>query len=101
MKHGHTSAYGIGCVIETVTGLVLDLTILSSYYQACSSAEARCGGGGRDTAQYQTWLANHKNCNANYHGTFGGMEVEAAEILWGRSLNRGFRYRTMVSISVD
>ena len=29
MKHGHTSAYGIGCVIDTVTELVLDLTILS------------------------------------------------------------------------
>ena len=95
MKRGHTSAYGIGCVIDTLTGLVLDLTILSSYCQACSCAEARCGG--RDTAQYQTWLANHKNCNANYHGTSGGMEVKAAEILWGRSLNRGFRYTTMVS----
>ena len=95
MKRGHTSAYGIGCVIETVTGLVLDLTILSTYCQACSCAEARCGG--RDTAQYQTWLANHKNCNVNYHGSSGGMEVEAAEILWERSLNRGFRYTTMVS----
>ena len=28
MKRGHNSSYGIGCVIDTVTGLVLDLTVL-------------------------------------------------------------------------
>ena len=93
MKHGHTSAYGIGCVIDTVTGLILDLTVLSSYCQTCSCAEARHGG--RDTAQFQRWLASHANCNKNYGGASGGME--AAEILWGRSLECGFRYRTMVS----
>ena len=43
-KGGRTSAYGIGCVIDTVTGLVLDLAVLSSYCQACSCAEVRCGG---------------------------------------------------------
>ena len=82
-------------MIDTVTGLVLDLTVLSSYCQACSCAEARHGG--RDTAQFQRWLARHANCNKNYDGASGGMEVEAAEILWGRSLERGFRYTTMVS----
>ena len=86
MKRGHTSAYGIGWVIDTVTGLVLDLTILS-----CSCAKARCVG--QDTAQYQTWLANHKNCNANYHGTYGCMAVE---IVWQSFLNSGFRYTTMM-----
>ena len=97
MKRGHTSAYGIGCVIDTVTGLVLDLAVLSSYCQACSCAEARCGD--RDTAQFQAWLARHTDCNRNYHGASGsgGMEVVAAETLWDRSLNRGFRYTTMVS----
>ena len=43
MRRGHTSAYGIGCVIDMVTGLVLDLTVLSSYCQACSCAKARFG----------------------------------------------------------
>ena len=41
MKHGHNSAYGICCVIDTDTGLVLDLTALSSYCQACSCAKGK------------------------------------------------------------
>ena len=95
MKRGHTSAYGIACVIETVTGLVLDLAVLSSYCQACSCARARFGGS--DTAKFQTWLRNHQqDCNKNYDDSAGGMEVRAAETLWARSLDRGFRY-TMVS----
>ena len=53
--------------------------------------------GGRDTAKFQAWLARHTNCNENYDGASGGMEVEAAEILWGRSLDCGFRYTTMMS----
>ena len=36
-------------------------------------------------------------CNCNYQGSSGGMEVQAAEHLWTRSLNRGFRYTTMLS----
>ena len=81
MKRGHTSAYGIGCVIDTVTGLVLDLTMLSSYCQACSCAEARHAG--RGTAQFQRWLTRHANYNKHYDGASDGMEVEAAEILCG------------------
>ena len=95
MKRGHTSAYGIGCVIDTVTGLVLDLTVLSSYCQACSCAKARFGGS--DTAKFQAWLRSHNDCNRNYDGLADGMEVTAAEILWNRSLEKGFRYTTMVS----
>lgn len=39
-KHGHTSLYGIGIVIEVVTGLVVDLEILSKYHE-CISSEYR------------------------------------------------------------
>ena len=96
MKRGHNSAYGIGCVIDTVTGLVLDLTVLSSYCQACSCAKARFGGS--DPAKFHAWFRSHENdCNKNYTGAAGGMEVTAAEIMWGRSEFKGFRYTTMVS----
>ena len=86
----HTSAYGIGCVTDTVTGLALDLAVLSSYCQAWSCAEVRCGGW--DTGQFQTWLAHHTNCNQNYHGTSGsgGMEIQAADMLWDCSLDLWF-----------
>ena len=37
-------------------------------------------------------------CNKNFRGTSGGMEVEAAEILWNRSLERlNLQFTTMVS----
>ena len=65
MKRGHTSAYGIGCVIDTVTGLVQYLTILSSY---CVFLLRRLVQGPRHSL---------------VGGTSGDMEVEAAEILWG------------------
>ena len=38
MRRSHTSAYGIGCLIDTVTGPVLDLTVLSSYCCSCAKA---------------------------------------------------------------
>ena len=34
-KRGHTSLYGIGCVIEIRTGLVIDYEILSKYCHMC------------------------------------------------------------------
>ena len=37
------------------------------------------------------------NGNKNYHGSSGGMGVSAAEQLWWRSTERGFRYTTMLS----
>ena len=52
---------------------------------------------GQDTAQFQTWLAHHTGCHRNYHGPSGsgGMKVTAAK-MWDRSLDRRFRYTTMV-----
>ena len=80
----------------TVTGLVLDLAVLSSYRQACSCAKARFGGS--ETAKFHAWFRSHENdCNKNYTGSAGSMEVTAAEIMWGRMVFKGFRYTTMVS----
>ena len=50
-----------------------------------------------NTLGFKTWMASHIECNKNFRGTSGGMEVEAAEILWNRSLERNLRYTTMVS----
>ena len=95
MKLGHTSAYGIGCILDTVTGFVLDLTALSSYCQACLCAKARFEGA--DVATFQEWHRKHKDCNKNFNGPANGIEATAAEIMWGRSLDSGFQYTTMVS----
>ena len=96
MKRGRRSSYGIGCVIDVVTGLVIDFGIMSLYCQSCAYASKRFGG--RKTKAFQKWQKKHRDCNCNYTGSSGGMEVEAAEMLWNRSLERhNFRYTTMLS----
>lgn len=34
-KRGFTSKYGVGCVIEVVTGLVIDYEVISKYCRVC------------------------------------------------------------------
>ena len=49
MTRGHKSLYGVGCVVEVTTGLVLDLAVLSLYCQRCTYAEKLFGGTQRRT----------------------------------------------------
>ena len=96
MTRGHKSLYGIGCVVDVFTGLVLDMAVLSLYCQRCAYASRRLGG--KATAAFQDWFAVHEDeCQQNYHGSSGGMEKAAAELLWRRSVDRGFRYTTLLS----
>ena len=92
----HTSAYGIGCVIDTMTGLCVDLSVLSSYCQRCSDAQRRFG---KHSPEFEEWFGNNRSeCNRNFDGSAGGMEAAAAEQLWERPVERhGFRYTTIVS----
>jgi len=79
-----------------LTGLVIDFSIFSLYCQSCAYATTRYGG--RDTRDFKAWQETHEGCNCNYSGSSGGMEVEAAEMLWGRSVDRlKFRYTTIRS----
>ncbi|KAK2185093.1 hypothetical protein NP493_246g02075 [Ridgeia piscesae] len=96
LKRGHTSAYGIGCVIDTETGLVLDLAVLSSYCQACSCAEARCGG--QDTAQFQTWLAHHTDCNGT---TMAHLDLVAWSTMVSDGDSRTFKRLTEMKVYGD
>ena len=96
MTRGHKSHNGIGCVVEEITGLVIDLQMVSLYCQRCACASTRHGG--RHTAAFKDWYVTHEpECNQNYEGASGGMEVKAAELLWTRSTNRNFRYTTILS----
>ena len=68
MTHGHNSQYGIGCVVEVVTGLVLNLAVMSLYCQRCAYASTQYGG--KDTDDFKTWFKTHEpECNQNYHGS--------------------------------
>ena len=74
MTRGHKSANGIGCVIDTVTGLCMDMVVLSLYCQRCSYAQRRFGG--RATNEFREWFETHREkCNRNFDGFSGGVEA--------------------------
>lgn len=97
-KRGHMSHYGVGIVIDVLTGLVIDFEVLSTYCATCSNKVKTLN---KDSEAYKEWMQNHKEsgeCEANYSGSAGSMEVAIAEVLWKRSVNVcGMRYVTMLS----
>lgn len=51
-KHWNTkSMYGIGLVIDILTGLVIDYEILSKYYPECVSSKRHLGEHNEDTSK--------------------------------------------------
>ncbi|ESO88659.1 hypothetical protein LOTGIDRAFT_165443 [Lottia gigantea] len=80
--------------IEVITGLVLDFHVVSTFCHACSFAKTKYGSG----IEFEEWYLKHKpHCNINFSGSSNAMEVEAAKVLWSRSLDSGFRYSTLIS----
>lgn len=98
MKRGHTSKYGLGLVIDILTGLVLDFEIMSKYCSICEKTERKM-----DVAsdEYKQWYQSHKDagvCEKNFDGSSNAMEMKAAEILWTRSIRLcNMRYTTLLS----
>ena len=90
-KRGHSSHNGVASVIDLLTGFPLDFEVLSNYCNKCKIAE-----GMPDDAE---WKEKHKaNCPKNFDGTSNAMEVECAERLWKRSVDKNnYRYTTMLS----
>ncbi|GFX85642.1 uncharacterized protein TNCV_2470441 [Trichonephila clavipes] len=95
-KRGHSSLYGIGIVINILTGLIIDYEILSKYCPECTTAKRDLG---ENSAEYSIWYKSHQEeCSENYVGSSNAMEVKAAEILWKRSIkNCGMRYVSILS----
>ena len=80
MTRGHNSQYGIGCVVEVLTGLVIDLQVMSLYCQHCAYAITRHGG--MATMEFKDWFRTHEpECNRNYKGASGNVELEKAECI--------------------
>lgn len=97
-KRGHTSLYGIGCVIDVLTGLVVDYEVMSKYCHSCVRAAADLDA---DSPDFHFWQKGHKesgDCCENFTGSSGAMEVTSAEIMWQRSVAEcGMRYTTLLS----
>ena len=61
MKRGHQSLYGIGGVIDVVTGLVIDTVVLSLYCQRCAYASTWYNGKG-SAAFIGIWWHGGQGC---------------------------------------
>ncbi|GFO27487.1 hypothetical protein PoB_005399200 [Plakobranchus ocellatus] len=98
LTRGHKSMIGIGCVVEVLTGLVLDSHVMSQHCQICATT----GENKRKESPeaYALWLESHNKsgkCSKNFTGTSGMMEVEAAVVLWSRSVEKfHLKYTTFV-----
>ena len=95
-KRGFKSHTGLGIVIDALTGLVLDFEVLSNFCSSCIKQEKSLS-----TEEFEVWQDIHKDvgqCEQNFTGSAGAMEVEAAKRLWARSVETfGLRYTTMLS----
>ncbi|XP_070175236.1 uncharacterized protein [Littorina saxatilis] len=93
-KRGFTSLYGVGVVIDVLTGLVVDFHVMSKYCHACKLQEAQ----NFPAEEMEAWRAAHApKCCRNHHASSKAMEQEAAKVLWGRSVrSHNFRYTEML-----
>ncbi|XP_072143331.1 uncharacterized protein [Dermacentor andersoni] len=90
MTRGHASHIGVGTIIEFYTGLVLDCVVLSNRCHGCTLGPKENDEG------YSEWKENHV-CQKNTDANSSRMEVEAALILFRRSLERNdLRYTCVV-----
>lgn len=71
-KRGHTSLNGIVSAASMDNGKIVDLAIFSKH---CNCPES-------------TKNIHTDKCAANYKGTSGGMEVDGAKEIFGRSLEK-------------
>lgn len=94
MTRGHSSLFGVSCVIDLLTGYALDYQVMSKVCRHCEIAKKDLG----DSAEFSVWYEGHKKeCSINHVGSSNAMELAAAEIIWKRSEKLGFRYTTMLS----
>ncbi|XP_070176989.1 uncharacterized protein [Littorina saxatilis] len=96
-KRGFSSHYGVGVVVDVLTGYVLDFCVKSTYCHTCAMNKEKLEG--MTAAEQLQWKQLHQpDCSINHEGSAKSMERDAALELWGRSVERhNLRYRTMLS----
>ena len=78
--------YGIGAVIDVLTGLVIDYEMLPKYSPECVSAANDIGN---KSAEFAVWQHRHMpNCQKNFDGSSNSMEMSAALIMYERSIEK-------------
>lgn len=85
------------CVIDLLTGFCVDYHVMSKYCRACETTGKRMRQCGENA--YQVWMESHRlECQKNFDGSSGMMEVEGAKTLWLRSAKKyKLRYTILLS----
>ncbi|GFS10199.1 hypothetical protein ElyMa_004802300 [Elysia marginata] len=97
LKKSHKSLIRIGCVIDVLTGLIIDGHVCSLHCRTCAKSGEFVR---RETPQrYRRWREEHiasSECTINFEGSPSMMEVKAVEVLWNRSVEcHEMRYTRM------
>ena len=99
MTRGHSSLVGAGVISDANTGYILDAEVLSQYCQVCVQNNCKYKKQTISLQEFERIQEKHKDsgkCMATFDKSSGEMEAKAAEIMWGRSLNKGLRYVVFV-----
>ncbi|GFU94380.1 uncharacterized protein TNCV_4150671 [Trichonephila clavipes] len=76
----HSSQIGVGCMIELLTGFVMDFQIMSKRCIECGHAKS---GLGENSAEFHVCYDGHiSSCAINHVGSSCAIEQEAALKLW-------------------
>ena len=91
-KRGHSSHYRVGVFVDIASGLILDTHTVSNYCRGFEKAPPS------NSASFTAWNKSHKKSfNKNFDGTSNAMEVEAAAVIFARSVGqRKLIYGTML-----
>ena len=82
LTRGHTSKYGVGCIIYVLTGYVLDYAVLSKYCKSCTYAVRDLD---ENSPEFSIWMEGHKDfCQKNHTASSNAMETFAAAQIWQR-----------------
>ncbi|GFS90715.1 uncharacterized protein TNCV_3771381 [Trichonephila clavipes] len=67
LTRGHSSQIGVGCVIDLLTGFVMDFEIMSKHCIECEHAKS---GLGENSAKFHVWYEGHiSSCAINRVGS--------------------------------
>ncbi|GFW74113.1 integrase catalytic domain-containing protein [Trichonephila clavipes] len=85
---GHSSKIDVGCVIDLLTGFVMDFEIMSKRCNECEHAKS---GLRENSEEFHLWYEGHiSSCAINHIGSSCVPEQEAAFKSWQRSEDNGF-----------
>ena len=94
-KRGFTSNFGVVPAMSVDTGEIIDIAVMSKYCDECANWSWL------PKDDFEKWQRQHVDvgeCDRNHFESSPAMEMRAAEIIWGRSLElHNLRYRYYVS----